>query len=179
MSRICLNLTFDDEAERAIRSVQKRIADAGITVRSLNGYHPHITLAVYDVDDVAGYEDTIETVARKTAPFPLLMESLGIFPQEGVAFYAPRMSDALFSLHRSIVSAFYEKTGHLPPEEYLLPDLWIPHCTLVGRLELPQMLTVLQVCQRPWTPIRGRAEGIGLRVYPETTDYRYYPLLGL
>lgn len=173
--RICFNLTFDAATEQAVRSLWQLIADAGIAVRGLAGYRPHITLAAYKVADGAEYETSLAVVASALMPFPVRMESLGIFPEAGVVFLAPRMSYALFSLHRALLDALDGPGKPVLISELLLPDHWTPHCTLAGRLVPSQLLTVVDTCQRHWTPICGRAEGIGMRLYPAPVDQCWYP----
>jgi len=175
MPRICFNLTFDDATEYAVRNMWQRIADAGVAVRGLTGYRPHITLAVYDVADIAAYETGLVLVAAAMTLFPIHMDSLGIFPETGVVFLAPRMSHTLFSLHRAVLQALDGPDKPSVIAEHLLPDLWVPHCTLAGRLTPQQLLTAIDTCQRDWAPIRGYAEGIGMRIYPAPDDHRYYP----
>src|SRR5260370_39271573 len=106
MPRMCLNLTFDAATEEAIRALRGLLADAEIPVPGLAGYRPHITLAVYDVPTIVPHEATLEPVASALVPFPILLESLGVFPEHGVVFLAPRMSHTLFSLHRTIIQTF-------------------------------------------------------------------------
>jgi hypothetical protein len=102
------------------------------------------------------------------------MESLGIFPEPGVVFLAPRMSYALFSIHRAVIHALDERGKPPIADERLLPDLWMPHCTLTGGLTPSQLVTAIEVCQQSWTPIRGQVEGIGMRIFPAPIDHHCY-----
>lgn len=182
MPRICFNLTFDPATEQAIRTLWSRLADAGIFVRGLSGYPPHITLTVYDVERVDPYENVLTPMASDLAPFPILLESLGIFPENGVLFLAPRMSETLFTLHRTTIQAFMnmgKADQPSPTDDLLLPNFWTPHATLAGSLTSQQMLQALEICLRHWAPIRGQATGIGMRIFPEPTAHRYYAFKGL
>lgn len=181
MPRICFNLTFDPTTEQAIQILWSHIANAGITERGLTRYRPHITLAVYDVETINAYEATLAPMASALVPFSVLLESLGIFPEHGVIFLAPRMSHALFSLHRATVQAFTSMPETDKPSlvgDVLLPDRWTPHVTLAGQLTPAQVLKGLEVCLDHWAPLHGHATGIGMRIFPELTEYRSYPFNG-
>jgi 2'-5' RNA ligase len=181
MPRICLNLTFDPITEQAIQVFWSHIADAGITERGLTRYRPHITLAVYDVETINAYEATLAPMASALVPFPVLLESLGIFPEHRVIFLAPRMSHALFSLHRATIQAFASMPETTRPslvDNLLLPDRWTPHVTLAGQLAPTQILKGLEICLHHWTPLHGNATGIGMRIFPELTEHCSYPFTG-
>ena len=181
MPRMCFNLTFDPTTEQAIQGLWSHLANAGITERGLTRYRPHITLAVYDVETINAYEAPLTSVACALVPFPVLLESLGIFPEQGVLFLAPRMSHTLFSLHRATVQAFasmHETNNPSLVGDWLLPDRWTPHVTLAGQLAPAQVLKGLEVCLHRWAPLHGHATGIGMRIFPELTDYRFYPFNG-
>ena len=92
MLRVCFNLTFDEATEQGVRGLWQRIEDAGIAVRGMRGYRPHISLTCYEAPGLAAYEAAIVTVAAATPPFSIRLDSLGIFPETGVIFLAPRMS---------------------------------------------------------------------------------------
>jgi 2'-5' RNA ligase len=178
MSRICFNLTFDAGTEQAIRALWQHIDEEEIPVRGLTGYRPHITLAVYEVNRIDPYEAKLSPVASALDPFPVLLESLGVFPEHGVVFLAPRMSQRLFSLHRTVIEAFLtlnDSDRSLLVGDFLLPDRWVPHVTLAGSLTRPQVLKGLAICLQQWAPIQGYATGIGMRLFPDPADYRYYP----
>jgi 2'-5' RNA ligase len=174
MPRICFNLTFDDATEHAIRTIWHRLAALGLVVGGLTGYRPHITLAVYEDSDSSGYETPLVSLAATTPVFPVRLDSLGIFPEAGVLFLAPRMSQALFSLHRQVLYAFEALDRSSVISDLLLPDRWMPHCTLVGRLTPAQLLTAIEACQRNWTLIQGNAVGIGMRLWPAAENCRFY-----
>jgi len=175
MLRVCFNVTFDEATERCVRSLWQRLVDAGITAPALPRYRPHVSLACYDVPDITVYEAGIVGVAAATPPFHVRLDSLGIFPEAGVVFLAPRVSHELFGLHRAIVHAF-DGPGRPPVvDERLLPDFWMPHCTLAVRLTPEQMLTVVDTCRRYWAPLHGQATGIGMRLLPVPRDHGHYP----
>jgi hypothetical protein len=91
-------------------------------------------------------------------------------------FLAPRMSQALFTLHRQLIHSCEAAGKSSLITDQLLPDRWAPHCTLVGQLTPTQVLTAVEACQNIWTPIHGYAVGIGMRLWPTVDDHRFYAL---
>jgi 2'-5' RNA ligase len=174
MPRVCYNLTFDDATEHAIRMIWQRLAAAGLVVRGLTGYRPHITLAVYEDSELVTCETALRALAAATSVFPVRFETLGIFPEAGVLFLEPRMSHTLFMFHRQVLHTCDALGSPTMIDDLLLPDRWAPHCTLVGRLTTSELLTAIERCQSAWTPIRGQAIGIGMRLYPATEDHQFY-----
>lgn len=177
MVHISFNLTFDAPTEEAVRAYGHRLVEAGIPDRTLVKYRPHVTLVAYKVENICLYEAPIATVASTLAPFPLLLESLGIFPDQGVIFLAPRMSSTLFFLHRTTLQAFAQMNEQERPSllhDWLLPDRWIPHVTLAKRLPAQHILPGVEACIHQWMPIYGHTAGISMRVHPDLVDYRYY-----
>ncbi|MCG8353637.1 MAG: 2'-5' RNA ligase family protein [Chloroflexales bacterium] len=136
-----------------IRAIWHRLAALGLLVGGLAGYRPHITFAVYE----DGYKALLVSLAAPTPMFPTRLDALGIFPEAGVLFLAPRMSQALFNLHRQVLHVFEALDKPSVITDLLLPDRWMPHCTLVGRLTPAQLLGVIEAGQRNWTPVQGDA----------------------
>ncbi len=183
MPKICFNLVLDSPTEQAIRALWANIANVGNSVPRLteSRYRPHITLAVYDVKNIDKYEAILAPVASALAPFPVRLEALGIFPEEGVVFLAPRMSHTLFSLHDTVIELFASLPEDDKPSlvsDWYLPDIWVPHATLVGGLSSAYVLKGLKICLHHWIPLQGYVIGMGMRLFPETIDYRYYPFNG-
>lgn len=178
MPRICFTLAFDAATQQAVQELWGRLAHAGIPQPDQSRYRPHVTLAVYDVENIDEYETILAPVASALAPFPIRLESLGIFPERGVIFLAPRMSHTLFFLHRATFQALEsmdEMKRLSPVSDWLRPDQWVPHTTLAVQLTPPQILKGLETCLLHWTPLQGRAIGIGMRIVPEPADCRFYP----
>ncbi|MCG8351475.1 MAG: 2'-5' RNA ligase family protein [Chloroflexales bacterium] len=108
-----------------------------------------------------------------TSALPVHLDLLGIFPESGVLFLAPRMSQTLFSLYRRGLDAIAASGKPGVITELLLPDRWTPHCTLLGELTSAQLLTAIEAYQRRWAPIHGVAVGIGMRLWPSADDHRF------
>jgi hypothetical protein len=89
------------------------------------------------------------------------------------------MSHTLLALHDLVLQAFASlSSADRPPalsDDWLLPDQWVPHVTLAGKLAARQVVLGLEVCLHQWTALLGTATAIGLRIFPEAADYRRYP----
>src|SRR5690349_19315069 len=115
--RIAITLAFDTQAETAIQDIWRRLAEQNIHVPGLiSGYRPHITLSVYETDDIEFYHHALTSFVQTLKPFPLRLDVLGIFPERGVLFLTPRMSQSLMNVHRTAIEAF----GANPIADHLL-----------------------------------------------------------
>jgi 2'-5' RNA ligase len=168
--RIAITLSFDPQTAASIRLIWQQLAQQNIAVPGVtSGYHPHITFAVYDTDDIEFYHQKLLPFVTSLRSFPIRLDVLGIFPERGILFLAPRMSRALMNMHQAAVDAF----GDNPIAAHLLPDRWTPHCTLAIPASPQQMTDGVLWCQTHWQPFDAEATGIGIQVIPESED-RWY-----
>jgi 2'-5' RNA ligase len=163
-------LRFDAETERSIIDLWIVLAEEGIEPVGLTGHRPHITVSAHETDYVESYFPMIDKFARKTAKFPITFGAIGVFPASGVVFLAPVVTDALRAVHRSLL-AHLGGPGRPPVlHAALLPDRWVPHCTLADGADPGAVAQIVTFCARKWQPVEGWVEGIGIRVPPDTTD---------
>lgn len=94
---------------------------------------------------------------------------ISIFPEKSVVFLAPRPVHALLELHRSVLETF--SWADDPPIKYanLLPQSWVPHCTL-AEAHPGSVATIVRTLQERWAPLAGAAEGIGILELPDAED---------
>ncbi|HEY7342991.1 MAG TPA: 2'-5' RNA ligase family protein [Ktedonobacterales bacterium] len=166
MPVLSINLLLDQATEQTVRALQQSLAPEGVSF--VRRYPPHITLTAYQFDDGAetGYLSQLPLLTRQRRQFALLLESLGIFPETGVLFLTPRMSQNLLTLHQRIIDQFTSDVL----DEFLLPGRWTPHVTIAAASSTERLLGVLTKILSSWQPIRGKAVGIGMRVHPATID---------
>ena len=174
MPRIYFTLKFDVEMEQVIRSLWRKIADAGIPVEGLGGYRPHLTLAGYVAEDVTAFEQGIVPVMAAFRRFPVHFESIGIFPTGNVIFLQPRLTEQLLTLQKTVLETFYGPEWPALSNEHFGLGRWMPHCMLTRRVSIEQLQRVLQICLQERYSIQGEVEGVGLRVHPEVVDQRYF-----
>ena len=173
MPTISLNLLLDEVAERAVRTLWQELITSGVPAKRPAGYGPHITLVAYQVAEpgIAAYAERLPSLVTRQRSLPLCLESLGIFPETGVVFLAPRPSSALLALHRRIVHglADLDPTGSL--DTLLLPGQWMPHCTLAGHLDPSGVAATIEACVHHWRPVQGQGAAIGMRIHSSPGDH--------
>ncbi len=160
---------FDARTERSIVDLWLALAEEGIELTGLSGHRPHITIGAYETDDVAAYCAVLEKFADARDAFLIRFTAIGIFPQYGVAFLAPVVTDALLALHRGVQASVGE-LGRPPYHDTLLPDAWTPHCTIVNGADPGTIAQITAYCSRNWRPIEGWVEGLGILTPPDTKD---------
>ncbi|HEX5441315.1 MAG TPA: 2'-5' RNA ligase family protein [Ktedonobacterales bacterium] len=166
MPVLSINLLVDQATEQAVRVLQQSLAPDGVSFAQR--YPPHITLTAYQFDDGAEteYLSQLPLLTRQRRQFPLLLESLGIFPETGVLFLAPRMSQTLLSIHQAAIDQFSSPVL----DALLSPGRWTPHVTIAASPASDRLLSILDKALSLWQPIRGKAVGIGIRIHPATSD---------
>jgi len=95
---------------------------------------------------------------------------LGVIPDAGVVFLAPTVNQRLLAVHRALVERFAGLALAPMAHDQLLPDRWIPHCTLVIGADPATSARVVALCRDVWRPITGTVEGIGALVPREVVD---------
>lgn len=150
-----VELLFDPEAEGAVFDVWRAIRDrTGSSVLFDLAGRPHVTLAVHGERDAPQLDRAVRAFAAPPLPFDLA--SAGTFPgDEGVAFLAPVVTEALLGLHARW------HAGSPGSHEVYRPGRWVPHCTVGILLEGPARSEALEIARRA-LPISGRFAEITL-----------------
>ena len=174
MSVVSCNLYFDPATEYAVRGLWQRLTDAGLPAKSTVGYPPHITVTAYATDEPAAtvteLASRLAAIATVQRPIPLRLEALGVFPEAGVVFLAPRVSRALLEVHRAVFERLADPGMPALLEDLLLPDRWTPHVTLATHLDADQIARIVGARVRDGRSIQGEAVGLGLRILPDLVD---------
>jgi 2'-5' RNA ligase len=181
---ISLNLKFDRDTEQVIREmVNLMVKDlSGNIAYHLVKYPPHITLAAYKVEDVLLDDTRSFSFLSTFVPLPMQFNAVGVFPSRsgqgpGVIYLAPCLSLDLAWLQRSIIHTCYDMhPSWAIQHDWLLPNHWTPHVTLLKHLAPHQMVEGMKHCLSDWTPIQGYGTEVGLRIHPDVQDYFTYPL---
>ena len=157
-----IELFLDPDADAAVRSVWRALADAGVSRTMLDaGSQPHVSLADSRDLDVERFRPVLEAFARETPPLECSLASVGAFPtEEGVVFLAPVATRELLELHQ----AFHERLGEFGARSsaYYRPGNWVPHCTLAMGAARTAMAEAVTLCLDMALPIRGRFERVAL-----------------
>ena len=154
-----IELALDPTAAGVVRSLWRELEEAGITYVARAGAGPHVSLGIWDALDCDGADAELTRFAAETAPIPLTVPSVGLFPGVGV-FLAPTVTAELLELHAS----FHRRFGPLgqAPWDHYRPGVWVPHCTLATDLEPDQFDRALAIAGRAPLPLQCRLVEIGI-----------------
>jgi 2'-5' RNA ligase len=155
-----VELYFDASTDALIRQLWRAMNDAGISSGMLGeGFHPHVTLAVYEKKRGKRFVAGLQNFAASVKPITLKLDHFGIFPtEEGILFLGVTVTAALLRLHKAFHRRFSTLSGGL--KDYYRVDTWVPHCTIGHHLSFEQMSAALQVCI---------GTGIKLPLHPKIT----------
>ncbi len=128
-----LSLRSDNASALAVAALWDRVGafEETPSMRALD-YPPHLTLAIYDSDDVSE-QAACAAVAEAVVGQVALRISFDIRTFQGpplVLWLAPETKEPLLRLHRAI----HSKIDPTLCRSYYRPGHWIPHCTLGTRI---------------------------------------------
>ena len=152
-------LTLDNAASDFVRSMRRKMADAGIPVDIDDP--PHVSLASCATLDV---DPAVAAVRKLAESMPLLVlsfESAGSFlSEEGTVFIAPVVTPALSTVQQQAMSVVTEWGGGINP--YYASGRWMAHCTVANRLTPPDLAEVLRICSQQTVAVVGHADRLEL-----------------
>ncbi|HEV2783266.1 MAG TPA: 2'-5' RNA ligase family protein [Actinophytocola sp.] len=150
-----LEFFFDDDADRAVRTLWARLDQAGVpslATRTHGRHRPHVTFALAGAIP-AGARDALRTDLRRLAIPRLWLSTLGVFtPVENVLVLAAVVDTELLAVHSAVHDALAGRVR--APSAYYLPGSWVPHCTLAQGIEHPQVVAGFAALH-PVEPIRA------------------------
>jgi len=100
-----LELAVDGAAAAAVRRVWRDLDNAGISYMARSGAWPHVSLGIWETIDRTACESELTRVAAETAPLPITLASVGLFPTVAV-FLAPTVTAKLLDLHADVHRRF-------------------------------------------------------------------------
>jgi 2'-5' RNA ligase len=162
-----VTLLFGSEAEERVRVHQARVAS--LADAEPLAYRPHVTLTGHRME-AERIGAAMADVASGTAPFPLRLHHVGVFPENRVVFLAPRVTDQLLRLRAALLA----RLG-APANPFFAPDQWSPHCTIAASLSQDQLGPAAAQVIDSWEAIETTAVALGLVVEPDTWDTTVAP----
>lgn len=124
-----IELYYDEETEKKLFNLAKRIADEKISTKFLEWKtRPHLTLACFnDMNEVHCIEK-LKDFAQTHKVMPAYIGSVGMFNDTKTIFVSPIMNSSMYQFHRELHESLkgFDATGW----EWYLPNNWIPHCTI-------------------------------------------------
>lgn len=99
------------------------------------GNTPHMSFAVYDIDDPDVEKDLLKAVKKLKCPnMQLSFSGVGVFPTaEPSVYLAPKVSMELLKFHEYLHHSLKKFEKYCRP--YYLPKNWIPHVCINLRVE--------------------------------------------
>ena len=160
-----VELYFDAGAESTLRRLIADLAAAGVPdILGQLGARPHVSLAVFAAVDPEALIEQTAAFAGVTAPFDLTLSHIGTFPTtEGIVFAGPTPTAHLLSLHR----AYHERlaSAGITPDNYYVPERWVPHCTTATDLTPAQVAMAVCFCVEAFRPVQVTCQEIGVISY--------------
>lgn len=153
---LAICLTFDPPTDRAIRSLWRRLEDAGIStlLSHTHGRHvPHLSyvvLRMYDVDAVRG----AVTPLALDRPVPLHFDTVGHFRRGRVALI-PAVTREVLARQAQVVDAVLDTGADL--HHYYRPGRWVPHTSIATHVRGAH-LAFLMTAVHDILPLDGMGE---------------------
>ncbi|GAA5530988.1 hypothetical protein Hgul01_04812 [Herpetosiphon gulosus] len=135
-------------------------------------------MAAYDTVDWTAYGQVLGRFVQAQQALPIRLHALGLFPETGVVFLAPRVTASLLTLHTTLLAACASvEDAPLAYAHHLGVNTWMPHCTLARGQTLSQATSIVATCSRHWQAIDGMIDGIGILIPPAVIDVAQYPFV--
>jgi 2'-5' RNA ligase len=154
-----IELAPDLSAAAAVRRLWGELEAAGIPSMAQSGARPHVSLGIWERLERAAFDAELAAFAAATAPLPISLVKVGVFPSVAV-FLAPEVTPALLDLH----AGFHHRVGPYgsAPWDHYRPGVWVPHCTIAMDLASDQFPAALEIARRAPLPLEGRLVEIGI-----------------
>lgn len=152
---------FDDQLNKRILNLWQELNDEYISSYAfeVNDRKPHITIASYSKLDIDAFIYSLDSYLQDKKSIELSFPSIGSFTGSGTLFYAPVMTDELFSFHEDYHTHF--KDFHDSQSLYN-PGHWIPHCTIANRLSIEKLLEAFRFCTSKKLTMIGQIQEIAV-----------------
>jgi 2'-5' RNA ligase len=157
-----VELFFDGEADGAVRSLWRRLEQAGVpslASRTHRRHRPHVTFAMA----ASIPPRTVQALRRDLRPLSLpnlWLYTLGTFPTRENGLWLGAVVDAeLLAVHSAVHDVLAGAVKH--PSAFYLPGSWIPHCALAQELTPGQLAAGVEALH-PLSPISASISEVGI-----------------
>jgi hypothetical protein len=157
-----VGLIFDQQTDATIREVWQTLHDRGIvTPLVVPGSLPHISLILSEALRVDEALERIAETARTLPRLEIRFSTVGVFTHPDlVLFYGITPTAELIRFHAALKQAYRQCTAALITASQ--PGVWVPHCSLTGRLDSSQVQDGIMVAAE--TPLPFVTQHIELAV---------------
>jgi 2'-5' RNA ligase len=168
-----VSLLFNAEMADAVSARWQRLADAGFSRSMVDlGYHPHLTLAVYDELAVEAASAALDRVFDNVERIPVTLTGFSTFGAgSGVCYAALASSPDLVRLHATIVTAIGETC-----RPHYQAGRWTPHCTLATGMTDVEIDHARNLLAKDWRSLAGTFEMADLVEFAPVTGIKRWPL---
>jgi len=170
-----IELALDRESAAAVRTLWRRLAEAGIRFMATSGADPHVSLGIWDSLEVEPAIAEVTALAPATAPVPLTFTAVRTFGAE-VVYLALAPSPRLVDL-QARVQARIGALGRRGWPHYA-PAAWVPHCTLAMDLGSVSAATALALAAELPLPLDARLDRVGIVEFRPVRERFSRPLTG-
>ena len=166
-----MNLIFDEKSERNIRDLWLALVSDGVPIVISERYRPHITIAAYKSPDPSQVSEAVATIADQTHLHKIELSPIGCFPETGVLYLAPRVSNWLLDLHSFSLDLISSEISADLISDYLVKDRWVPHVTLVKGINESVVSRSFSSVLFHWRMFSVIGNAMSVRVHPNLEDY--------
>ena len=159
-----IELVFDDESQKLISNIRKKLSDYGVHDEAVK--LNHISIGDYKTDNIEELKNRVKNFSKTIKPFELSLVSVGTFmTNENVIFLEPIMTEKLIDVHKQFIDYMKDFDGEL--NQYYDIDKWMPHCTICIRLSDKELIKGMEILKEIIKlPINVRIEKIDIINYP-------------
>ncbi len=153
---------LDKESEARIAEIWQYLKESITVGSSFIGYRPHISLAVYDFEDldIKLMKTQIKDFTKDLEAFELSLNYIGFFPNREAIFLGPKVTKSLLKTHAKFHKKFKPHKKYL--QAYYNTQNWIPHCTIAYGLSQKDFNIILLKVQNIDLPIKIKLQEIGI-----------------
>lgn len=124
-----------------------------------NKISPHLTLSLFESDDELKLHNITKGIFPKLSRQSIFINRVGAFEPE-VIYLAPRKTSYLLNLNNVITKNLI--VNGIVPDNYYLPDMWIPHISLGVQLTSDELVKVLEIVKKDFVPFKVAVEKLVL-----------------
>jgi 2'-5' RNA ligase len=147
-----VGLVFDAHTEAHIRAVWGRLASQGLTTPLARpGCLPHVSLILSETLHVDNLARDIEGLGHSPRRLEVRVSHVGVFTEpEIVLFYGMTPTDRLLRLHAEVERIYRRWSSGIMVRTQ--SGVWVPHCTLAGRVEASRLSEAIAAAATPTLP---------------------------
>lgn len=142
---LCAMAVYDEWTQQRVEEMRARLVEAGFVGRQTPDLLHHITLGIFQPEELEEATAAMETALRQTRAFSVTFNHVGVFGGSQVLFLAPDTNRELLTLK----------------EHFGTSRGWTPHTTLLID-EPPQVFAALPLALEGFEAFEGRVSGVQL-----------------